>query len=159
MTELDLQRFCADDTDQRHYLRRPWSRDVYTYASNGCIIMRVPRIVGVRTNAKAPDPTKLMKQKPGEWFPVPKTRMPPEVTCELCEGSGREPYDKRYKCAECMGKKSNPDIKAHTTIGPAKFANRFLALIQGWQIAPPGKSDPAPIRNGEAEGLLMPMRI
>lgn len=38
------------------------------------------------------------------------------------------------------------------------FANRYLALIQGWEIAPNG-NEPAPIRCGEAEGLLMPMRM
>jgi hypothetical protein len=42
-------------------------------------------------------------------------------------------------------------------VGDASFAKRYLALIQGWEIAPNGTKG-AWIRNGDAVGLLMPRR-
>lgn len=160
MSPSDLQRFCAEGYDLRYYLRKPWSRGNRTFATNGHILIHVPRLAEVPEDAKAPDTTRLLESaKTGKWRLVPETAMPPDVPCGWCHGSGKEMSDRRYKCEECDGTKTKPDHLTRTLVGPAAFANRYLALIQGWEIAPASESGAAPIRCGDAEGLLMPMRI
>ena len=159
MTAEELQRFCAGKSDSRTYFLEPWSRGERTYATNGHILVSVWRIQGVSENAHAPDVAKLFADaKTGKWMPVPKTAMPADIPCRWCHGTGREPEDRRVKCGSCNGQKTEPDYITRTTICHAVFANRYLALIQGWEIAPKNKSDKARIRCDDAEGLLMPMR-
>ena len=162
-TAADLQRFCADADDvrpQRYHMHAPWSRGERTYATNGHILVHVPRLAEVPENAKAaPDAENLLERtKTGEWLLVPETEMPPDVPCSWCEGSGKDPSYRRYKCSECKGKKTQPDYLARTVIGPATFANRYLALIRDWEIAPTDRVSAARILCGDAEGLLMPMK-
>ena len=160
MSTADLQRFCASEDDPWPHLRQPWSHGERTYATNGHILVYVPRIAEIPENAKAPDTTRLLENATsGEWVLVPETAMPQDVPCEWCEGSGRYPLDRRHECGECDGMKTQPDTRSHTKINSIAFANRFLALIQGWEIAPTSTTLPAPIRRGDAGGLLMPMRI
>ena len=156
-----LQQFCFDTDDVRHHIRKPWSRGDRTYATNGHILVHVPRLADVAENDRAPQAVSnlLERAKTGTWLPVPVTTMPPYIPCTWCDGSGKDPSDRRYRCDECGGKKSEPDYRTGTIIGPAKFANRYLALIQGWKIAPTDKSSAAKIKFVDAEGLLMPMRM
>ena len=60
--------------------------------------------------------------------------------CCMCNGSGK---------TEC---------KDGAKVGDANFQKRYLAMIQGWEIAPNGPISAAWIRNGDASGLLMPRR-
>lgn len=158
---IDLQRFCADEeTDPRPYLWKPWSRSAYTYASNAKILVRVPRLSDVAENDKVPAADKLMEDtKTGEWMPVPIIAAPVTANCKTCHGRGNHECScgDAHECGTCKGEGTviNTDWSA-TDVGNAKFANCYLALIQGWEIAPNG-NEPAPIRCGEAEGLLMPM--
>ncbi|MDP3139840.1 MAG: hypothetical protein Q8N17_26325 [Burkholderiaceae bacterium] len=38
---LNLQRFCANDTDPREYLYKPWRDGKWVYATNGHMLVRV----------------------------------------------------------------------------------------------------------------------
>ncbi len=161
MNKEDLQKFCGVD-DVRDYLNRPWSRDKHTFASNGHIIIAVPRLEDVPENDNAADAIRLFNDaKVGEWLPVPETAMPPELKCPGCEGSGKWEEDgiETMDCEDCDGKGKVSDWAQNTQIGPARFANRYLALIQGWEIAPTNHNTAAPIRNGDVKGLLMPIRV
>lgn len=160
MNAADLQKFCEPQDGLRFSLQHPYSLGQSTYATNGHIIVCVPRLDDVPENDKAPNPERLFATaKSGEWLPVPVCAMPALVPCKWCYGTGKDPVDKRYKCEECDGKKLVPDARSHVIVGGLPFAQRYLALIQGWEIAPTGTGSAARIRNGEAEGLLMPMRI
>ena len=154
MTKDDLQKFCAGADDLRYYLQAPWSRDKWSYATNGHIIVRVPRLADVAEEPKAPDAEKLLKKTTiTKWMPVPACAMPEDVDCWCCEGTGRMDGG---ACVEC-----NHTGKVHgfgnIDVGDTVFAQRYLAMIQGWEIAPNGLK-PAWIRNGDATGLLMPVR-
>ena len=156
---IDLQPFCVAQDDLRIHLARPWSRDEWSYATNGHIIVRVPRRDTIGDNASAPGARKLFDETPiGKWCPVPETAMPAKVPCRWCEGMGKGPSDRRYKCENCNGTRELEDMVSRTKIVYVAFANRFLALIQGWEIAPNPPGQAARIRYGDAEGLLMPMR-
>ena len=159
MTKDDLQKFCADDDDIRYYLRQPWSAGEFSYATNGHILVHVPRLAYVPYNDKAPDAQALIdKTAPSkEWLPVPGVEMPPDVACTWCDGTGKDPNDRRCKCEECLGAKTMPDRSGIELAGTA-FAKRYLAMIQGWEIAPNGQKA-AWIRHGDTLGLLMPMRM
>ena len=143
MTTDELQCFCAAQDNVRYYLRTPWTRDGYTWATNGHILVRVPALTDVSENRFAPSTLKLWNDvpEPKEWFPVPACAMPELVPCNWCDGTGKDPYDKSSICVD-----------------GARFARRFLALIQGWEISPTSKKGAAWIRYGEALGLLMPFR-
>ena len=158
MTLDDLKRFCAD-TYGRWDLRQPWTRDGYTWAADGHIIVRVPAIAEVPDNKSAPSTTKLFAEtaQPGKWMPVPTMAMPERVVCKWCSGTGKDPDDRRYKCGECSGAGKVRDLSG-IPFADTFFAKHYLARIQGWEIAPNGQKV-AWIRKDDALGLLMPMRI
>lgn len=159
MNAADLQKFCDDGTERRFGIGRPWSRGGYSYATDGHIIVRLPRLEDVPESSDAPDAEKLFAEAlVTQWLPVPGCRMPAPIPCRWCDGTGRDPADRRYKCYDCRGTKTVPDELSALSIAGANFACRFLALIQGWEIAPNGQKA-AWIRNGEAAGLLMPRRL
>lgn len=37
MNATDLQRFCGDKNSKRYNIQHPWTRDGFTWASNGSI--------------------------------------------------------------------------------------------------------------------------
>ena len=160
MNAADLQRFCADKDHIRYYLCKPWSRGEYTYATNGYIMVFVKRLPGVEENEQAPDcEVLILKTLPGqEWMPVPVATMPPNVECHDCNGTGIRECNAGYEhdCGLCdhTGK-----IRSHSgmRIAGVSFDQGYLSMIQGWEIAP-NDAKPAWIRNGDALGLLMPMR-
>jgi hypothetical protein len=159
MTREELQQFCADETDLRDCLREPWSRGEFSYATNGHIMIRVARIANVDENANAPDAERVIAgAQQTDFVPVPKCKKPPDVECETCHGHGVHGCGcgTEHDCGNCEGKGTveNLDFMA---VGNTTFAQRYLAMIQGWEIAPNGLN-PAWIRNGETQGLLMPRR-
>lgn len=163
---INLQHFCADADSARAYMiGRPWSRGAWTWATNGHIIVRVPRLAEVEENEAAPDAeARLAKQPdPVAWIDVPAQEMPADVKCEICNGAGHpasaEPCNKCGHIKDCeycggIGKVHN---YSGVFVGAAAFQRRYLALLQGWQIEPRGL-EPAWIKNHSALGLLMPMR-
>lgn len=161
MTLDELKRFCGDKDEIRWYLREPWTRDGYSWATNGHIAVRVPAIDGLQDCEKAPDVAALFaKTEPAkDWVPVPVVSMPPPGVCRWCQGDGKDTWDRRYKCEECNGTGEAVNGVANHEIGNVHFADIYLALIQGWEIAPNGAGSAAWIRNDDALGLLMPMRV
>ena len=156
MNAQDLQRFCADSDDIRYYLREPWSDGDYSYATNGHIILRVARLPNVEEQPKAPNAEVLFaKTKPASnWLPIPVATMPPDVDCERCRGTKRDLDDRRFKCDVCGGT-GKQRAQIGVRVGGASFDQGYLSMLQGWEIAPNGKAA-AWIRNGNAQGLLMP---
>ena len=55
----ELQPFCSTD-EARPYLHKPWTRDGYTYATDGRIMIKVPALLEVPKNPKGPNCEKLL---------------------------------------------------------------------------------------------------
>lgn len=103
---IDLPKFCADDESLRLDLQSPFSAGEYTYASNGRILIRVPRREGVKDGG--PNLSKILPDlevalATRSFAPVPAYEVvpgktwPPE-TCRDCKGSG-----KIKSCRKCGG--------------------------------------------------------
>ena len=162
MTADDLKQFCADREDPRPYLRQPWTRDGYTWATNGHIIIRVPVIDGIPDCPNSRDGVLLFSQQkePIDWIPVPAVEPTKTEDCENCDGTGTHECScgTEHDCGECDGMGKVESKPQAIKVGNAFFADHYLRLIAGWEIAPNGPTDPTWIRKGDALGLLMPMR-
>lgn len=159
MNITELKRFCSTD-DSRISIQAPWTHDGYTWATNGHILVRVPEMVDVPENTFAPDCSKLLAKQPQAvtWFLVPKCSMPAPLLCQWCSGTSKDKRNRRRKCNECKGSRTVENDIANLMVSGTCFAKRYLALIQGWKIAPNGKG-PAWIRHSDALGLLMPIYL
>lgn len=161
MNATDLQRFCADANDARYFIRKPWSRGEFTYATNGHIILCVQRLPDVAEEPKAPDAAGLFAKvvPASDWTQVPEATMPPDVECDECKGSGvyTETYGYETYSEDCEWCGHTGKVKASigVPVGNAFFDQGYLSMIQGWEISPNGLK-PAWIRNGDTVGLLMP---
>lgn len=139
---INLKKFYSDD-DTRERLKNPHSRGEYTYATNGHILIRVPRRSDVPENDQAPNCEGLFNEAEKReyvWAPIPPD-VPPVVReiidCDMCDGKGREYFDDegRYKtCDECSGSGKLESVK---TVG-VEFKlgektifldNRYVLLI------------------------------
>lgn len=160
MKRAELQRFAAGEDGLRYNISLPWSRGEWSYATNRHIIVRVPRLADVDENPQTPDAEKLfVEAKQTEFIPVPVCAMPADVDCKHCGGAGVIWVSRHQneRCGWCDHTGKVPCFDG-MDVGDSHFAQRYLAMIQGWEIAPNGPDNPAWIRNGEAVGLLMPRR-
>ena len=98
MIEL-LNRFTANSSDPRGYLRAPFTRGDWTYAMNGRIAVRVPKIDGMEI---LPDKhaSKLEVLFESVCFDacIALPPLPPQEECSMCNGTGIA-----YECEECDG--------------------------------------------------------
>lgn len=98
-TEL-LLRFVAGRNDLREYMRAPFSRGDWIYATNGHIAVRVPKAEGIAA-AESGKLEKIEglfeKSKRDNFIGLPE--LPEAEKCPTCNGSGIG-----YKCPECEGK-------------------------------------------------------
>ena len=93
---IDLQAFCG--TDARYQLHKPTTIGDFTYASNGSVMARVPRIDSIPNNTDAAHINFEAIIPPDNGLAYVRVELPPEPiwpTCERCEGDG--------KCQECKG--------------------------------------------------------
>ena len=106
MTPEELKKFCAYDDDCRFCLQEPFSLGEYTYATNGHIMVRVPRIQ-LEDAERSKEAAKhygervermFSERRPKDRLQVPHVELLPPVECEWCGGSGQDP-----KCHECKG--------------------------------------------------------
>ena len=103
-------------------IAQPWSREGFTYATDGFAVIRIPRIANVPERPTAPKAEKVFTYYPapaGPWleFPTPEetgisTVCPrcrgQEVHCKECNGSGMVEFSNRYndyeiQCKSCSG--------------------------------------------------------
>lgn len=107
---IDLKKFCR----KSHYaeiLTEPFSDNDYTYASDGCIIIRVdkiPKIIKTGIPGKAAELFEENKINENEiWIDPPKFEII-ERNCSKCKGTG-----KITVCEECEG------------VGSLEFSNSY----------------------------------
>jgi hypothetical protein len=100
---MDLQKYCSHD-EIRKNINKPFTDGGYTYATNGRIIIRVPRIEGIGEqekveNFKPVEPDKLFSKIPDyPYFPIPDIPEPSFDMCFKCQGTGKVKI-----CPECDG--------------------------------------------------------
>jgi hypothetical protein len=166
--EIDLTNFCDPN---RAGLTHPFSINGFTYASNGRIMVRVPRRPDVPENPQAPvraaalfeqfsDHKRYRKLptidlvEPYEWDET--------ITCEFCDGSGKQHScpNCSCKCPSCDGAGSRIETRWQTTsIGRASFESKYIAWLQALPELEVGKQtglQPLHFRFTGGEGLLMP---
>jgi len=93
---IDLSKFCSVGR-----FSTPWTAGAYTYASNGHIVVRVPRREDVLGRLDAPDTKKIcdiLLREPTKWEQVPGIIASAPIKCGRCYGAGIV-----YVCPECDG--------------------------------------------------------
>jgi hypothetical protein len=98
MSGVDLQLFCGDQP-ARPAIRQPFSQGDFTYATNGHIAVRVPRLAAVPDHPSAPTMERLWVRPAQVKAHAVMAAALPEPTflkCEECEGRGRE-----HTCPDC----------------------------------------------------------
>ena len=100
---LNLQSFSSADKD-RPKINEPWSDGEFSYATDGHILVRIPRQEGIRDASEVPDGALDMERfkedltrEIKDWYSVPDIEVKKEI-CPQCNGSG-----KAYTCPECDG--------------------------------------------------------
>ena len=175
---MDLNQFCSRD-ESRPYLTKPFSRGDWTYATNGHICVRVPRIEGVGEIKPVPGykvyetAEGFFRDIPSEGFKaLPPVNLPDnsDAPCAECDGRGSA-----HDCPSCQCPCSDCDGTGHLPaghgisvgIGGAIYHGRYIAQLQalpGVTVSPPSKiigiSDyrAAFFRFDGGEGILMPLR-
>lgn len=100
--DLDiLKAFC---NEIRAATATPFSAGEHTFATDGYILLRVPRMAEVPERDDAPkiDTTEgnlgfSLSKEPLSWVPIPKVELKYRP-CNICNGTGR-----MYECPECDG--------------------------------------------------------
>lgn len=165
---INLQQFCGTDIS-RDYLMQPWSLGEYTYATNGHILVQVPRIDGVPENSRAPSKKLsdvLDPQRDAACEPLPALKLP-EVRkriCYHCDGTGRghECPNCACVCTECSGEKSvSCEDFISCEVDGFLIALKYLRMIAALPNAKMAKGSPStPVRftfDG-GEGRIMGLR-
>jgi hypothetical protein len=133
--KIDLTPFCASPDANRCQIERPWSRGKWTYATDGKIVVRIPRDPEVPENKLAPSAMPLFTA----YFKDARAFQPFEETPLL----GMETF------------------KLGGRILSAKYL-RLIAALPEPEIAPEfgTTTDPLPFRfaRGSGHGLVMPIK-
>lgn len=142
---IDLQQFCAPETETRRYLRAPWSAGDYTYATDGHIMVRTPRRRDVFENPTAVNGASIFKiVQNAEYIPAPHVDLPRSGPCPTCKTVIALP-------------------KASVSFNGAPFNIKYIDLIyrlptlEVASVASAG--EPWAFRFEEGEGALMAMRV
>jgi hypothetical protein len=157
---VDLNLFC--DRERRN-LSVPFSLNGHTYASNGHIIVRVPRRPDIPENKEAPNAEKLLPWDFSrvKFGPLPEPKLLPDQ-CSWCAGSGHK-HKCPDCCCECEHCKGIGKFPPRVRIGKAVYFGPYIEWIQALPSLEIGKPmrqhpHPLPFRFKDGEGLLVPRR-
>lgn len=165
-----LKKFCANGID-RINIQAPWSKGEHSYATNGHVIIRVPRLAEVPENDKAPLAEKIFTVgAPAEWFPLSGIKLPKIKTmvCE-CDDNGMVYHEdcsdcSGHKCEECGGTREiTVGEDKPVAIGKAFFQNKYLRLLKGLpncKISPGADAESIAVFEFDGgDGLIMEVRV
>lgn len=161
-----LQKFCANDSDPRHYFCHPNTVGEFTYATNGEIMIRVPKLdAEFPAFDKLPDFECVIPADDAEYVSLPELPPAPEVEdCPDCNGDGVVgtcPYcPHEHPCHRC-GETGRVLPLVTVAVGRAFFDRKYLALIAdfpGIEVAPRDFNQGMRFRFDGGIGVVMPMR-
>ena len=158
---IDLERFCfCGSRPERPELSQPFSIGEWTYATNGHVMVRVPRRADIPENPAAPAKVTTLfeesapraRYKPAPTFELSEPYEWEEtIPCLQCEGMGRKHQcpDCECECAACDGTGLMTFIRWHeTVVGRACFNSKYIAWLQALPnlaLGHPVKRAPSPL--------------
>lgn len=162
---IDLRKFCSTDP-VRPYLHQPFSRGEWTFATDGWICVRLPRMPDAPEQDK-PKAEDIFKPEilACQYLNLEKLVLPPkddQKDCDACDGRGR-----KHDCpdCECVCEACNGDGVRQPTvrvgIGKGVFNHRHVERMQslpGIRVGETDGSRPMPFQFDGGDGLIMPMR-
>lgn len=161
--------FCGcPDTEARFWMLRPWLEGDHIYATNGHILLELPRASNALLDVveKSPRSPNNIAGMLAAGFAAPEWRalptLPPFDPCFGCNGTG---VDQGDECPElmpstCEACEGYGETYHRIVVGDTGFCIRYLRLLSslsGVQISPNGDKACAFTFDG-GRGLLMPMR-
>ena len=156
MDVIDLTPF-FDAGHPQSKIAAPFSDGEHTYATDGSIVIRIPRRLDVESSQFAPKADRLFAEhigdSPRKWFDVPELPKPVMQPCECLNDTRCDP------CPDCNGTEVVEKIKS-ADIGGVPFQRKYvakIALLPNCVISPAGPK-PAWFRFDGGDGLLCPMR-
>lgn len=159
---VDLKPFCGDN-DIRYYLNEPFSEGEFTYATNGHILIRVPRRDDIPEEKTMSDraPKLFVDFAMQKSLDIPEVPAPEMVDCECVTSNGDlSETEVLQKCEDCGGTFKVELWGVGIDLGDSRFALRYLRLLKtlpNCKISPNGQKQ-APFKFDGGDGLLMPMR-
>jgi hypothetical protein len=159
MTTINLEKFCDPC---RYGLDRPFSIGPWSYASNGHVLVRVPRRSDIAECKAAPDAAALFSEYAAQpaYKPAPKFEIAPEETCNRCGGTGLK-HDCPDCACECRACDGEGVTKQPVDIDGVPFAARYvewLLDLPDLEITVARPAKPLAFRFAGGEGLLMPRK-
>lgn len=130
-----LKEFCCTDED-RPSIQTPWSEGMWSYASDGRIMVKIPRDVNIPENPKAPtrlhEVWKAFPDGEVDWMPLPEIPEKPDPErCGECLGSGRCicSCEHEHDCGQCDGTGEKEVIQS-IHYGVRRMNCDYLRLIE-----------------------------
>jgi hypothetical protein len=166
MTKEDLQKFCAKPEAMRANIAQPWSAGEHAFATDGRILIAVPRLADVPERDDAPRNIiqHIFNPNTGVFFALPAELPANEIkTCETCKGDMVVTcnFGHDHDCEKCDGSGKIETIKGFAC-GTQKFNPdllRLIATLPGVQVANARDEFGAmAFRFEGGEGRVMPMR-
>lgn len=166
---IDLRLFCSADR-LRPYLHKPFSYGDWSYATNGYIMVRVPRRDDVPERKEGTGAEKIFAER-GEpaLLPTRITLAKPKFEeceeCEACDARGRVHNCPSCQCVcpACEGTGRAP-VKSVVDLLGGTFDGRYVRLLAALPdlrlpTNAPAEFGPLPFGfDGGGQGVLMPMR-
>ncbi len=142
---IELKPFCAyeDEYPSRKWLEKPFSRGDFSYATNGAIMVRVPRRSGVAEIERKGHWDRALQHRGDLAFRPVRLRIPgdPPVTgrCGLCGGDGHIEGVLEFGCAMCGGSGwFDPELRVSARLEGLDLCVSYLrriAALPGLAIA------------------------
>jgi hypothetical protein len=140
----DLEPFCLteDQVGEREKLRRPWPSGEYTYATNGWVIVKIPRLADVEARDGPPTDDqierlwsgvatqKLLRPLPAR-LKLPADEEPETEGCWRRHGSSHlhSCPDCKCECTLCNGTGTVPEPSEPVQIFGACFNSRMIKTL------------------------------
>ena len=165
---INLEIFCHPD---RPELVRPFSIDTWTYATNGHVLVRVPRRDDVAENETAPNVARMFPDDApkARYKPAPKFEIPRGLTARRNVSVAAAPGKRTITgvqtvsaCATAATARERLPKLVTVKIGRASFNSKYVSWLQQLPNLEldrvPRGFKPMRFRFDGGEGLLMPCR-
>lgn len=166
-----LQKFCSDQ-ENRVSINTPWSDEKYSYATDGRLCIRVPRLPDVPERDDAPKNMQKnifdIQPNTGEFQPLGLIVFPPLVgssKCTTCHGCGTHTCstcEDDHECGHCEGSGREAERMIGFKFGKHTVSHLFFNKLTALECVSVAESSvdemhALSFRFNGGDGLLMPM--